>query len=243
MAETKADIIKRLNKEILPLQGFKHKLNNPRIDSALGIMKYAFPNHSFPLAAIHEFSCESQTSHSCTSAFITTLLSPMMQNGEIALWVSNERKVFPPALKLFGISPDKIIFINIKKDRELRWVLEEALQCPGLVAVIAELKELDFITSRRLQLAVEQSKVTGFIIRKNQRLFNTTASLTRWKIDSLASSAEEDMPGIGFPRWNIELMKVRNGKPGYWQVECIDGKFRHITQATTITVEQQRKTG
>ena len=36
------------------------------------------------------------------------------------------------------------------------WVIEEALKCEGLAAVIGEIKELSFTQSRRLQLAVEK---------------------------------------------------------------------------------------
>jgi protein ImuA len=35
----------------------------------------------------------------------------------------------------------------------------------GLAAVVAEIQELSFMTSRRLQLATEQSGVTGFMLR------------------------------------------------------------------------------
>jgi protein ImuA len=36
------------------------------------------------------------------------------------------------------------------------------------------------------------------------------------------------MPGVGFPRWNVQLLKVRNGKPGAWQLEWEGGQFHHI---------------
>ena len=103
--------------------------------------------------------------------------------------------------------------------------MEEALKCDGLSAVIGEMQELSFTASRRLQLAVEQSRVTGFILRHNPRNLNTTACVTRWKITSLPSELADDMPGVGFPRWNVELLKIRNGKPGAWQIEWTAGPF------------------
>ncbi|HEY4206229.1 MAG TPA: hypothetical protein VGM31_05445, partial [Puia sp.] len=33
------------------------------------------------------------------------------------------------------------------------------------------------------------------------------------------------MPGVGFPRWNIELSRIRNGHPGSWVVEWQAGRF------------------
>jgi protein ImuA len=44
----------------------------------------------------------------------------------------------------------------------------------------------------------------------------------------IASKTEGGMPGVGFPRWTVELVKVRNGRPGVWQLEWKEGAFRHI---------------
>ena len=110
--------------------------------------------------------------------------------------------------------------------------------------MVGELRDLDFTASRRLQLAVEKSQVTGFLLRRDERRLHTTAALTRWKINSLPGSMPEDgMPGIGFPRWNVELLKVRNGKPGTWQVEWIAGRFHHTKKAGPVYMEVKRKTG
>jgi protein ImuA len=243
MITAKADIITRLQKEILPLQGFKTTCNNAILDIGLGVIKNAFPNNSFPLGVVHELISESVEDAAATEGFVSGLLSSLMQINGAAIWISAGRTIFPPALKSFGIAPDKIIFIILKKEKEILWAMEEALKCNGLSAVIGEIPELSFIASRRLQLAVEQSRVTGFILRQNPRSFNTTACVTRWKITPLPSELEDGMPGVGFPRWNVELLKVRNGYPGKWQIEFAAGGFRHISKTTIIPFTQKQKTG
>jgi len=243
MTGTKADIIAQLQREIFPLQGFKPALNNSIVDAGLGPIKNAFPNASFPLGAIHEFIAAEQEAHASTGGFVAGILSSIMKAAGAAIWISCSRTIFPPALKSFGIAPDKIIFIDLKKEKEVLWAMEEALKCNGLSAVIGEMQELSFTTSRRLQLAVEQSQVTGFVLRRNPRSLNTTACVTRWQIASLKSELEDNMPGVGFPRWNVELLKVRNGKPGSWQVEFAAGRFRHIYKIPAIALEQKKKTG
>ena len=70
-----------------------------------------------------------------------------------------------------------------------------------------------FKESRRLQLAAEQSRVTGFIIRHQPGLINTIACVSRWRISTLPSEPGEGLPGVGFPKWQVELLKVRNGRP------------------------------
>ncbi len=242
MMGTKADIIDRLRRDILPFQGFKSILNNNEIDSRLGLIKNAFPGNTFPLGAVHEFICGSIEDVAVTHGFITGVLASLMRNGGTSIWIGAKQTIFPPALKSFGIAPDKIIFIELQKEKEMLWAIEEALKCEGLSAVIGEIKELNFTASRRLQLAVEQSRVTGFVLRRNPTNLTTTACLTRWKITALPSEPVENMPGVGFARWNVDLLKVRNGKPGSWQIEFIAGRFRHIYKITSIPV-LQKKTG
>ncbi len=243
MTSTKADIIARLQKDILPLQGFKASLNNAALDEALGFMNTAFPRATFPLAAVHEFIYTSIEDAAVTHGFVTGVLASLMQTGGTSIWISAAQTIFPPALKAFGIAPDKIIFIELRKEKEILWAMEEALRCDGLATVIGEVRELSFTASRRLQLAVEKSRATGFILRRKSRNLNTTACVTRWKISSLSSEPEDGMPGVGFPRWNIELLKVRNGKPGAWQIEFMAGRFIQVYEMSSITSLQKRKTG
>ena len=243
MGGVNANIIAQLKKEILPLQGFKSIKGKENYDLGLGPIRFAFPNSCFPLGAMHEFCCDEKENTAATSGFISGILSRLMKDGATCIWVRTTKTIFPPALKTFGIDPEKIIFVDLKSDKDVLWVTEEALKFDGLAAVIAELRELDFTASRRLQLAVEHSRVTGFIIRNKPRNQNTTACVSRWKISSIESSSPNDLPGIGFPRWNVELLKVRNGIPGSWQVEWINGRLKTIQKSITIISEEQKKTG
>src|SRR5690606_20668797 len=93
-------------------------------------------------------------------------------------------------------------------------------------------QEMDFAQSRRLQLAVEKSRVTGLVLRSNPRLVGSTACAARWHIRPLPSVPEEGLPGVGFPRWEVKLLKVRNGNPGCWQMEWAGGQFVPIVPAT-----------
>ena len=135
-----------------------------------------------------------------------------MKNGGAAVWIGKSPILFPPALKAFGIPPDQVIFIDLKKDKDILWAMEEALKCASLSAVIGEIPELSFTHSRRFQLAVEQSKTTGFILRSNPRTLTPNSCVARWKIKPLPSN-EDGLPGIGHPVWQVDLQKIRNGKP------------------------------
>ncbi|MFL5811132.1 MAG: ImuA family protein, partial [Flavisolibacter sp.] len=123
------------------------------------------------------------------------------------------------------------------------WAMEEALKCEALATVVCEIRDVDFTASRRLQLAVEKSRTTGFMLRKNPRKLTTTACISRWKISSLSSRLYDQMPGVGFPRWNVELLKVRNGKPSSWELEWSEAKFKTVFEPMRIYEEEVKKTG
>jgi len=133
-----------------------------------------------------------------------------------------------------------MIFIDLLKDKDVLWVMEEALKCTGLAAVIGEVRGLDFKQSRRLQLAVEQSHVTGFVLRNQSAKIGSTACAARWQIKPLPSEAVDGLPGLGFPRWQVELLRVRNGQPGNWIIEWSDNKFKPIEKQV---LEQQLMAG
>jgi protein ImuA len=103
--------------------------------------------------------------------------------------------------------------------------------------VIGEIGELTFAASRRLQLAEEKSHVTGFIHRYDPKTEDAVACVTRWKIKPLPSLAVDGLPGLGKPRWNVELHKVRNGQPGTWQVEWAAGLFQPIPKLVATSPE------
>ncbi len=216
-ASTKKNIISQLRQNILRLEGFKPQTEGKELSFGLGLIEKAFPYETFPTAAIHEFLCDEEEEAAATNGFITSLLSVLMKNQQPCIWITPFPQVFPPALKNFGIQPDRIIFIRLRSDRDILWAMEEALKCNGLAAVIAELQDLNFAQSRRLQLAVEDSRVTGFVLRKDSKKINTTACVARWRISSLPSLIEKGLPGVGFPQWQIELLKVKNGQPSVWQ--------------------------
>ncbi|UYQ91174.1 Error-prone repair protein ImuA [Chitinophaga horti] len=243
MPSAKADIIAQLRRDLLPLQGLKPKLSNPSLNFGLGPMKFAFPNATFPVGAVHELVSYSQEGAAATNGFMAGLLSLLMKQHGVILWIGAAGTLYPPALKTFGIEADKVIFVQARQDKELLWAMEEALRCEGLAAVVGEVGALSFKASRRLQLAVENSNVTGFVVLRNPRHMSTTACVTRWVIEPLPSLQDDEMPGVGFPRWKVSLMKVRNGKPGVWEMEWVAGRFRHLHVKPVISRQPQKQTG
>lgn len=236
------DIIDCLRKEILRMEGFKQKpVSATAARSTLHGLMQSFPNHSFPTGAIHEFLCSTREQEAASAGFITALMQEYIPSNGAMVWISAARSIYPVALAGYGIDPERVLFIDVKKEKDVLWVMEESLKCDAISFVVAELDELGFAASRRLQLAVEYSGVTGFVLRRKITKLNTTACIARWKISSIHSVAAGEIPGIGHPCWQVELLRVRNGKPGSWKIFFMAGKLIITETATIQQSERIRK--
>jgi len=237
-------VIEELQKHICSLQARPQPSSEHSIPLGLGEIESAFPDNIFPRGVVHELISSSSEDATCTSGFISVVIGKLMPNTGYCLWISTvpRRGVFPSALKVFGIDPERILFVDAGRTKDTLWAIEEALKCDALIAVVGEITELNFNDSRRLQLAVEKSHVTGFIHRFKPKTENAVACMTRWKIKPIMSALSE-APGVGFSRWHIELLKVRNGKTGNWQVEWSPKGLEYIAPEQAIHEIDERQIG
>lgn len=220
----KQQVIEVLQQQILTWQGYKEVKRNTS-SLGFGVLESAFPGQAFPTGAIHEFITSSAEEEAATTGFVGGLLSVLMHKSAVCLWISNSHTVFPAAIQNFGIDPDRIVFVCMRHDQDILWALEEGLKCSALCCVVAEVTDLDFIQSRRLQLAVERSRVTGVILRKASRIRMSTVCAVRWQIKPLPSKIIDSLPGVGFPVWDVNLLKVKNGNPSHWQITWRSNRF------------------
>lgn len=241
---TKTDIVARLQQDILCLQGQRPATDSFAEKVALGPVLDAFPRKIFPTGAVHEYISTSPAATAATTGFIAGILGSLMQNGRLCVWISPEKNIFPPGLKFFGLEPDRILFIHVKKEKDIYRAMEMALQVEGLAGVVGELPDLNFTVSRRLQLTVENSGVTGFVVRPRLRHQHPTACVSRWRINPLPSYRPDGIPGVGFPCWKVELEKIRGGRPGSWQLMWMDRHFQEMPGTFAISPQTRlRKIG
>src|SRR6476469_4389813 len=93
-----------------------------------------------------------------------------------------------PARARIGLDPDRVIYCETWKDRDVLPAMEEGLKCRGLAAVVGEAARLSLTASRRLQLAAGESGVTAIVIRRwhnateKAQASEPSAAATRWRI-------------------------------------------------------------
>ncbi|HSB94049.1 MAG TPA: hypothetical protein VLC28_13080 [Flavitalea sp.] len=234
------DIIASLRKELMQAGGLKTPRREIYRNEALACMNAHFPSGHFPTSGVHEFQSPSPESMAASIGFISALNSLLFSTDAVIAWIASDAALFPPALTAFNLKPHHIICIYPQNIKERTWVIEEALKCKGLNAVIAELKGFDFTQSRRFQLAVEESGVTGFLLNSKPGAAGNNACVGRWKVNSITSNDAEGLPGVGSPTWQVELSKIRNGRKGNWQLTWKDGTLRPIHESPVV-YEQPKK--
>jgi len=147
------------------------------------------------------------------------------------LWCVSQRDLFAPALAQAGLHPDRVIYAEIGDDKAMLACFEEGLRHGGLAGVVAELSKLPMTASRRLQLAAEASGVPGLAVRRWRRQSHAsdfgqpTAAVTRWRVSALPSKPLP-VPGVGRPRWLVELIRSRAGECADFVLEACDEKGR-----------------
>jgi hypothetical protein len=94
---------------------------------------------------------------------------------------------------------------------------------PAGSAAVGEVGQITLMQSRRLHLVCEQSGATGLLVRRrfygreHSRKQGGSAATTRWRIRS--APTETNAPGLGDPRWQLELLYRRGGAPASFLVE------------------------
>src|SRR5690606_22101159 len=130
----KSELIQQLKAEIMALEKFPMPKPAQQVSLGLGPIEASFSGNSFPEGVVHELISRDKGGAASTNGFIAALLGKLMQKNDYCLWISNQRTLFPPGLKGFGVDPDRFIFIEIKREKEVLWAVEQGLKCGGLAA-------------------------------------------------------------------------------------------------------------
>jgi protein ImuA len=236
-------VFARLQQELQAMGGLRKPGQAEKSNGKLSIFEPHFPQGQFPIGAIHEFRAGTSADTAVSSAFITALMSACLPAEALVCWISEQPQIYAPALASFCFLPHQVFFVQAASAKNRQYCIEEALRCSSIHAVVAELPQLDFTQSRRFQLAVEKSAVTGFMINAGAKSCDITGAVSRWSIAAMPSMQPQGMPGVGHPCWRVQLEKMRHGKPGNWVVEWVNGNFKTAGEKATILPVWKSKTG
>jgi protein ImuA len=176
----------------------------------------ALPGGGLSRAAVHEVLAAEP---GAAAGFCALVLA---RAAGTVLWIAAEPDAWPPGLARFGLSPANLVLVQAPRPVDGLWAMEEALRCPAVSGALLVLSGLDLTAARRLQLAAEAGGGVGLLLRPDteEAASDASAALTRWRVGALAGTGGGPIGGggLGDPRWQLDLLRCRGGRPGSWRV-------------------------
>jgi protein ImuA len=232
----------------LPDEERRVELSAP-IDAALG--------GGLACGALHELAPTAPFQLGATSGFAVAVAArasgstTSARRGEV-LWIATDfaRREgggpYGPGLDLFGLSPARLLVLNVSRPADVLWAMEEGLRCRALACVVAELTgegaEADLTATRRLSLAAREGVSAGVsglgLLIRHRATPVPSAAATRWSIagaPSLPDRLARRSGGLGRTRFDLSLHKNRRGPSGRWLVEW-DHHERDFQPAISVGV-------
>jgi protein ImuA len=222
-----------LRRYLAEAEGFGQK--DAVLPFGLSAIDDALPWQGLPLASLHEIeNAGAAGEEGAASLFLAGILARLTPARPV-LWCLQRTDLHAPGLALAGLAAERLVLLRAPNERDLLWAMEEGLRSRALAAVVGEVDALSMPASRRLQLAAESTGVTGFVLHRSAMEAAASAAVTRWRIAALPSAPVAGEPGIGQPRWRVELLRCRGGMPKTWEVEACNAQSGWTTGHVAVS--------
>lgn len=173
----------------------------------------AMPQGGLACGALHELVFPPQEPAGAATGFAAVILG---RAGGTVFWIAEEPDAWPPGLARFGLDPALLVLVRAGGTDAL-WAMEEVLRSPATAAALLVAgRPLDLTAERRLMLAAQTGGGIGLLLQADGGA-SPGAALTRWRISSLPGLGA-GLHDLGDPRWRLELLRCRGGRPADWSV-------------------------
>ena len=192
--------IETLRAQVRRIEG-RHRRAVSVLPFGLADVDSRLPGGGLPLGALHEVAGGGNGAIDGAAAALFASGIAARTKGKV-LWCMTRPDLFAPALAQAGLKPDRVIYLEGGDDKSVLACFEEGLRHGGLGAVVAEVSRLSMTSSRRLQLAAEESGTIGIALRRWRRQTEAsdfgqpTVAVTRWRVSTLPSTPLS-VPGVG----------------------------------------------
>jgi protein ImuA len=136
-----------------------------------------------------------------------------------------------PGLTAYGLDPKRITKVTLASERDLLWVMEEAIASGSVATVCGVLwseKLYGFTESKRLRLRARETNTPVLMVRSH-RANGTTAADQRVVVRASSGIGGQKHQGsfglMGHPTWHLKLTKARGNHLGnhhvVWNTEAL----------------------
>ncbi|MEP9375782.1 hypothetical protein ABLE91_03630 [Aquabacter sp. CN5-332] len=198
----------------------------PAVDGPLG--------GGLALGALHEASAKAPGTEGALTAFGLALAAQAAKAGRRPVLVVQQELaafeaggLYGPGLEEIGLPEGTLVLVRVRKVQDVLLVMEEALKCTGLSAVLGEVAAPlpePLTATRRLSLAARAGGTLGLLLRQS-RDPEPCAALTRWVIGHALSRPRDAYGGLGPACLSATLTRNRHGPPGQWTLALQGSAF------------------
>ena len=235
-ASDRLHLLDRLRVELARLEGPARGRATGSLPLGLAAIDAWLPGGGLARGCLHEIAGP-PAGDTAAAGFAAALLGRLAKGGPV-VWIGPRSELYGPGLLELGLDPARLIVVRARDRRGRLWALEEVLRSPGPGAGLAEIDQLDLTASRRLQLAAEAQGVTALLLRPERALRQPSAAFTRWRVQALPGDPHAtQVAGTACwapPRWQVELVRARTGRPGRWVVEWRAGDWHESPDSVAL---------
>jgi hypothetical protein len=156
--------------------------------------------------------------------------------------IDQARTFYPPAAAGWGIDLGRLIFVWPQNARDEMWAAVQALRSPVVAAVWASIDRLDSRAFRRLQLAAEEGRTLGALVRPPSARGQPTWAEVRLEVSPL-SVVRGPLQGSNRRRARdcgrfvqVRLVHCHSGRAGGVAMLEIDDVARTVQQVSSTDV-------
>lgn len=196
-AASRTDVIRRLRQRLLTAQ--QTPVTGPVVSSGLPQLDRLLPHGGLRPGSVVE--CVSTVPGLSAATLSLQCIRQLLQNPGAFAVIDSDHEFNSAAAAAVGIATERLLLIRPPRSESLPtpsarprqstpsacprqlWSLEQTARCPGVRAVLCRLDRASSTVLRRLQLAVEASGVTVFLLRPASCLKLTSWADLRLQLD------------------------------------------------------------
>jgi protein ImuA len=192
------------------------------------------PRKGFPRGSLIEWLAAGEAA-GAESLAVLAAAQAAAQGGAIVV-LDTRRQFYPPAAARAGIDLERLIVVQAATSADEQWALDQALRCPAVAAAWAWPERLDGRTFRRLQLAAEEGRSLGLLVRSERARHEPSWAEVRIWVEPLPALSPDERR-----RLRVELLHCRGGGEGTWVELEIDDATRTVHLASGVETAKGRR--
>lgn len=123
----------------------------PPVPLGLAAIDRTLPWGGLPRGCLHEILAADASA--AAAAFAAVLLARFAGRGGHVLWCRRRRGLYAPGLAGMDLDPAQLLMVHVEREADVLWVMEDALRCPALAAVLGEAEGRAITAARRRPFA------------------------------------------------------------------------------------------